>query len=170
MLIFRHAVWIVAYNHRLRNTSGGCRLTSLSIPIVRRRVFALFGRHDVAGFRRFVKVQLDPARLKLPQHPLHSPLNARIVRAVARDEFLDHGPECRRRQFRVWDMHRTQFTAKQTIGARLRRLSATFSLNIVNRARIPLCGGVAVLQTSRKTTVSLRDDVPPGFLTSLGRS
>jgi len=79
---------------------------STSIHIVRWRIFTVFDRHDVAGFGLVIEMQLDPTCLKLPQHILDSPLDGRIVCAVASDEFLDDGSERRWRQIRVWDTHR----------------------------------------------------------------
>ena len=70
-------------------------LTSPSIHIVRGRISTVFDRHDVAGFGLVIEMQLDPTSLKLPQHILDSSLDGRIVRAVARDEFLDDGTERR---------------------------------------------------------------------------
>jgi len=47
------------------------------------------------GFGLVIEMQLDPTSLKLPQHILDSPLDRRIVRAVASDEFLDNSLERR---------------------------------------------------------------------------
>jgi len=83
--------------HRLRNTVGTGLSTSPSIHIVRWRIFTVCDRHDVAGFGLVIELQFNPTCPKLPQHILDSPLDRRIVRAIASHEFLDHGPECRRR-------------------------------------------------------------------------
>ena len=60
--------------------------------IVPSRITAAFNRHDVTGFGLVVEMQLGLTSLKLPQHTLDSPLDRRIVRAVASNEFLDYGP------------------------------------------------------------------------------
>ncbi len=69
------------------------------------RIVTVFHSHDVATFGLAIEMQLDSSSLKLPQHILDAPLDARIVRAIAGNEFLDDGPECRGRQFGVWDTH-----------------------------------------------------------------
>ena len=80
-----------------------------SIHTVGSRIIPVVNRHNVAGLRGVIKMQLDSADLKLPQHILDSTLDGRIVRAVASDEFLDDGMERSWRQFRVWDTHRISY-------------------------------------------------------------
>jgi hypothetical protein len=60
-------------------------------------------------------MQFDPTSLKLSEHILDSPLDGRIVCAIASDEFLDNGPERRGRQIRVWDTHRISLLQKHTV-------------------------------------------------------
>ena len=69
-------------------------------------MFTAFERHDVTGFGMAIEMHLDQTSIKLPQHILDSPLDARIVSAVTSDEFLDNGPKRCWRQFCVWDTHR----------------------------------------------------------------
>ena len=73
---------------------------------VRRASFTVADPHDVARFSLVIEMKLDPTNFELFQHFLNSLLDGRVIRAVATDEFLDHGPESRWRQFRMWDAHR----------------------------------------------------------------
>ena len=57
-------------------------------------------------------MQLDTTSLKLPQHNLDSPLDGRMVRAVASDKLLDNGAERRWRQSRMGDAHRISLQHK----------------------------------------------------------
>jgi len=62
----------------------------LSIRITRRRLF--LHRQDVAGFGLTVEMQLDKPSIELAHHSFDAPLDRRMVRAVAGDEFLDNRP------------------------------------------------------------------------------
>ena len=44
-------------------------------------------------------MQFDTADVKLKQHQLDALFDRRMIGAIAGDEFLDNGPECRWRQF-----------------------------------------------------------------------
>ncbi len=50
-------------------------------------------------------MQFDSASPKLTQHDFDPPLDRRVVRAVAGDEFLDNGPKRCERQLCVGDAH-----------------------------------------------------------------
>lgn len=50
-------------------------------------------------------MQLDTASVELTQYSLNAPLDRRVVRAVAGDEFLDNRPQCRGRKQRGRDAH-----------------------------------------------------------------
>lgn len=78
-------------------------MTPLFRPAARRRI--LFHRQDVAGLGFAIEMQLDTASVELTQHRFNSPLDRRMVRAFAGDEFLDDGPQRRRGQLRVGDAH-----------------------------------------------------------------
>jgi hypothetical protein len=84
------------WNVRPSVRRSGTPLTPLPIPIARRRIS--LHRQDVAGLGRTIEMQLDTASVELTQHHLDTPLDRRMVRAVAGDEFRDNGPQCRGRQ------------------------------------------------------------------------
>ena len=64
------------------------RLTPLFRPAFRR---IPFHRHNLAGLGLGIEMQLDPASVELTQDRLDSPLDRRMVRAVAGDELVDDG-------------------------------------------------------------------------------
>jgi hypothetical protein len=68
-------------------------LVSLFTPIARRRF--VIPRQDVAGLGLAIEMQLGTAGVELTHYSLDPPLDERMVRAVAGDEFLDNGPEYR---------------------------------------------------------------------------
>ena len=49
--------------------------------------------HDVAGLGFIIEMHLDSTGFEMAQHRLDPPLDRRMVRAVAGDEFLDNGPQ-----------------------------------------------------------------------------
>ena len=67
--------------------------------------FTIFNCNDVAGFGLGIEMQFDTTSIELTQYVLDSPLDRRIISAVASDEFLDNGTERGWGQFRVWDTH-----------------------------------------------------------------
>ena len=62
---------------------------------VRGRIATVFDRHDVAGLGLVIEMQLDPTCIKLPQYTLDSPLDRRIIGAIASDEFQNNRSERR---------------------------------------------------------------------------
>jgi hypothetical protein len=66
------------------------RLTPLFRPAFRR---IPFHGHDVAGLGFGIEMQFDPASVELTQDRLDSPVDGRMVRAVAGDELVDDGSE-----------------------------------------------------------------------------
>ena len=76
------------------------------IDVVRWRIVTVYNRHNVASLGLVIEMQLDPTRLKLPEYNFDSLIDGRVVRAVASNKLLNNSPECRKRQFRVWDAHR----------------------------------------------------------------
>ena len=51
-------------------------------------------------------MQLDATGLKLPQHTPDALLDARMIRAIASNEFLNNGVERCWCELCVWDLHR----------------------------------------------------------------
>ena len=80
---------------RSRRGRGNGPLAPLLICIGRRAF--LLRRQDVAGFGLVVKMEFDTACVELAQYRLDAPLDRRMVRAVAADEFLDNSPQRRAR-------------------------------------------------------------------------
>lgn len=64
----------------------------------------LYG-HDVAGLGFIIELHLDSTGFEMAQHSLDPPLDRRVVRTVARDEFLDNGPQRSGRKLRVRYAH-----------------------------------------------------------------
>lgn len=60
---------------------------------------------NVAGRGVVFEMQLDAADVELTQHPPDALFDERIVGAVAGDEFLDNGPQCRGGQLPMGDAH-----------------------------------------------------------------
>jgi hypothetical protein len=71
--------------------------------MARRRL--LIHGQDSAGFGLAIEMQFDTASVELTHDGLDAPLDRRMVRAVAGDEFLDNGPQRRGRQERGGDAH-----------------------------------------------------------------
>ena len=65
------------------------------MPILRWKISTAFDRHDVAGLGLVIEMQLDPTSIKLPQYTLDSPLDRRIIGAIASDEFQNNRSERR---------------------------------------------------------------------------
>lgn len=61
--------------------------------------------HDVAGLSFIIEMQLDSTSFEMAQHSFDPPLDRRMVCAVARDEFLDNGPQRGGRKLRVRYVH-----------------------------------------------------------------
>ncbi len=50
-------------------------------------------------------MEIGCAALELSHHPLNSPVNRGMIRAVSRDKLQDDRGKCTGRKFSVWDLH-----------------------------------------------------------------
>ncbi len=80
-----------------------------------RRLLNGLDRYDIAGLRHFIEIQFGPTNLKLPQDSRDSRFNRRMIRAVARDKFLDDSPQCSRGQSCMWNSHRVSLLHKRNL-------------------------------------------------------
>jgi hypothetical protein len=61
--------------------------------------------HDVAGLGFIIEMHFDSTGFEMAQHSLDPSLDRRMVCTVARDEFLDNGPQRSGRKLSVRDAH-----------------------------------------------------------------
>jgi hypothetical protein len=79
---------------------------SLGISIVRTWIPTFIQRQYVAGLGCLFKMQFETTDIELMQHHLDALFDGSLVGAIAGDEFLDNGPQCRGRQLQMRDAHR----------------------------------------------------------------
>jgi len=95
---------------RFASASGKPRKAEPARPKVPKRRYldqmaiVLHG-HDVAGLGVIIEMHLDSTGFEMTQHSLDPSLDGRMVCTVARDEFLDNGPQRSGRKLRVRYAH-----------------------------------------------------------------
>jgi hypothetical protein len=104
---------IVPSIHRVFKTPReAVRQKSLVISVARGWILTFIHRQYVARLRFVFEMQFDTAGVKLKQHQLDAPFDGRMVGTIARDEFIDNGPECCGRQLQMGYTAVSTFIAK----------------------------------------------------------